>query len=54
MGQSEQMHAAFKQHQVDSDFLVIEGGGHGFRGADAERANKATAEWFAKHLTARN
>jgi acetyl esterase/lipase len=51
IGQSEQIYAAFQQNKVTSQFIVIEGGGHGFRGADADRANKATAEWFAQHLT---
>jgi dipeptidyl aminopeptidase/acylaminoacyl peptidase len=54
IGQSEQIYAAFQQRRVPSQFLVIDGGGHGFKGEDAERANKATAEWFVKHLTAPN
>jgi acetyl esterase/lipase len=54
IGQSELIYAAFQTQRVVSQFLVIEGGGHGFKGADATQANKATAEWFAKHLAARN
>lgn len=52
MAQSEQIYAAFQQSRVTSQLIVINGGGHGFKGADADRANKATAEWFVKHLTA--
>jgi acetyl esterase/lipase len=54
IAQSEQIYAALKQQHVPTDLVVIEGGGHGFKGADAQRANKATAEWFAKHLAPRN
>jgi len=54
IGQSEQLYAAFQQGRVTSRFLVIEGGGHGFKGEGAAQADKATAEWFAKHLTSAN
>ena len=52
MAQSELIYAAFQQNRVTSQLIVIDGGGHGFKGADLERANKATAEWFVKHLSA--
>lgn len=52
--QSEEIYGAFQQHSVLSQFVVIDGAGHGFTGADADQANAATAAWFAKHLTAGN
>ena len=47
---SEKMHEAFKAKGVESELMVIKGAGHGFSGKDGERANKAWAEWFEKHL----
>ena len=44
------MHDALKAEGVKSELMVIEGAGHGFIGKDAERANKAWAAWFEKHL----
>ncbi|HEX3149424.1 MAG TPA: alpha/beta hydrolase [Gemmataceae bacterium] len=35
---------------VEADLLLLEGAGHGFKGADAEKADKAMLEFFAKHL----
>ena len=52
--QSEQIYTEFQTQRVPSQLLVIDGGGHGFKGDDADKANKATAEWFAKHLIAAN
>lgn len=48
--QSEKMHEALKAKGVESELLVIEGGGHGFGGKDAQRATKAWVAWFEKHL----
>jgi acetyl esterase/lipase len=35
---------------VEAELLTIEGAGHGFKGADAEKAQQAMLEFFAKHL----
>jgi acetyl esterase/lipase len=35
---------------VETELLTLEGAGHGFRGADAERAENAMLAFFAKHL----
>ena len=47
---SEKMRDALKAQGVENDLLVIEGAGHGFRGADAQRGNEAWVGWFEKHL----
>lgn len=47
---SEIMIAELKAQQVESDFIVVKGGQHGFRGENAKLANKARLEWFKKHL----
>lgn len=47
---SEIMFAEFKEQKVVSDFIVIPGGQHGFRGENAVTANKARLEWFKKYL----
>jgi len=35
---------------VEADLLTLQGAGHGFKGADAETAERATFEFFDKHL----
>ena len=35
---------------VEAELLTLEGAGHGFKGKDAEKADKAMFEFFAKHL----
>ncbi len=35
---------------VEADLLTLEGAGHGFKGADAEKAQEALLVFFAKHL----
>ncbi len=35
---------------VEAELLTLAGAGHGFKGADAERAEKAMLAFFAKHL----
>jgi len=42
--------AAFEQAGVVSEFITIPGAGHGFEGADAERATAAMVEWFVRTL----
>ncbi len=38
---------------VEVDMLTLEGAGHGFKGADAEKAEKAMFAFFDKHLQKR-
>jgi acetyl esterase/lipase len=47
---SEIMFAELKKQKVESDFIVIPGGQHGFRGTNAKTANQARLAWFKKHL----
>ncbi len=42
---------ALKSSNIESDFLVIEGGKHGFRGENSVIANQARLAWFEKYLT---
>ena len=39
-----------KASAVEADLLTLEGAGHGFKGADAEKAEKALFEYFDKKL----
>lgn len=39
-----------KAATVEADLLTLEGAGHGFKGADAEKAEKALFEYFDKRL----
>jgi acetyl esterase/lipase len=39
-----------KASGVEAELLTLEGAGHGFKGADAEKAEKATIAWFDQHL----
>ncbi len=41
---------ALKAHDVEAGLLTIEGAGHGFKGADAETADKAMFAYFDEHL----
>jgi len=47
---SEKIHAAFQEHKVHSRLVVIEGAGHGFAGADGQRAAEAWVMWFEEQL----
>lgn len=47
---SEQAHAAYKQAGVPTEYIVMEGAGHGFRGEQAEQASEARVQWFLDHL----
>ncbi|HUQ94875.1 MAG TPA: alpha/beta hydrolase [Bryobacteraceae bacterium] len=49
---SERILAKFKESNVPAELLVIKGGGHGFRGEDATRAQAAMVAWFERHLAA--
>jgi len=35
---------------VPASFIRIEGAGHGFEGANLERATAAMVQWFQRHL----
>jgi len=43
-----------KASAVEAELLTLEGAGHGFKGADAEKADKAMFEFFDKHLKAKH
>ncbi|CAN5676057.1 hypothetical protein BH11VER1_BH11VER1_16070 [soil metagenome] len=42
-----------KACQVEAELITFEGAGHGFKGPDAEKAEKLTIEFFDKHLKAK-
>lgn len=44
------IHDRLKGADVEVELLTLEGAGHGFKGADAERAEKAMVDFFARHL----
>ena len=44
------MYAAPTKAGVPASFIRIEGAGHGFEGADLERATAAMVQWFERHL----
>ena len=46
----ETMYAALMKAGVPASFMPIRGAGHGFEGADAERASAALIQWFERHL----
>ena len=50
MIEGETMHAALTKAGVPASFIRIEGAGHGFEGADLERASAAMVQWFEQHL----
>ncbi|MGD2047183.1 MAG: alpha/beta hydrolase [Gemmatimonadota bacterium] len=47
---SERAYAAFQEAGVETDYIVMEGAGHGFRGEQAEEASAARVQWFEEHL----
>ena len=44
------MRDRLKAADVEVEFLSLEGAGHGFKGADAEKAWKAALDFFDRHL----
>ncbi|MCC7420932.1 MAG: prolyl oligopeptidase family serine peptidase [Planctomycetaceae bacterium] len=48
--QAEWIHERLKATDVEVELLTLDGAGHGFKGADAERAERAMFDFFAKHL----
>jgi acetyl esterase/lipase len=51
--QGETMYAALMKAGVPTSFMPIRGAGHGYEGADAERAFAALIRWFDQHLGVR-
>jgi len=47
---SQRIYEAFQQNKVKTQFITIEGAGHGFRGDDAKRATAAMVAWFEQTL----
>jgi dipeptidyl aminopeptidase/acylaminoacyl peptidase len=47
---SEWAYAAFQAAGVETDYIIMEGAGHGFRGEQAEQATAARVKWFQDHL----
>ena len=50
MVEGETMYGALTKAGVPASFIRIDGAGHGFEGADLERANAAMVQWFERHL----
>jgi len=50
ISQSEIMQREFEKQNVESDFITIAGGAHGFRGDHAVKANAARLAWFEQYL----
>ena len=50
LSNSERIPAAFEEHSVETNLIVMEGASHGFGGDDAVEAFKARAAWFVAHL----
>lgn len=48
--QAKWMHDKLKASAVEVELLTLPGAGHGFKGADAETAEKALIQFFDKHL----
>ncbi len=51
---SQRMIKALQENGIKSDFITLPGAGHGFRGADAEKAQAALLAWFTQTLTPTN
>lgn len=47
---SQRIYEAFQQNKVKTQFIIIEGAAHGFRGDDAKRATGAMVAWFEQTL----
>ncbi len=47
---SEKMYAAMQEARITSKFITVPGAGHGFRDADAEKAQAALVAWFEETL----
>ncbi len=51
--QAEWLIERLKAAEVEADLLTLQGAGHGFRGADEEKAEAAMLEFFDRHLQAK-
>ena len=47
---SEAMKAAYDEADLDADYHVFEGAGHGFQGDDARRSSQLAKAWFDRWL----
>jgi len=47
---SERAYAAFQAAGVKTDYIIMDGAGHGFRGEQAVEASAARVQWFVDHL----
>jgi dipeptidyl aminopeptidase/acylaminoacyl peptidase len=47
---SQRMFQALQENQVKSSFITLPGAGHGFRDADAQKAQAALVAWFEQTL----
>ena len=47
---SQIMYKALQEHRIKSNFITLPGAGHGFRDADAEKAQAALVAWFQETL----
>ncbi|MEK6324066.1 MAG: prolyl oligopeptidase family serine peptidase [Acidobacteriota bacterium] len=50
LSNSQRIYDTFQQNKVRTQFIIIEGAGHGFRGDDAKRATTAMVAWFEQTL----
>ena len=50
LGQSKLLHEALRKAGVESTLAIVEGGGHGFRGAEVGDLSSQVVEFFSKHL----
>ncbi|HEX5271803.1 MAG TPA: alpha/beta hydrolase [Gemmataceae bacterium] len=48
--QAEWLVERLKAAEVEAELLTLEGAGHGFKGADAQKAEKAMLDFFDRHL----
>jgi acetyl esterase/lipase len=51
--QAQWMHDRLKAAEVEVKLVTLPGAGHGFGGADAQRAEREMFEWFDAHLKAK-
>ena len=47
---SQRMFQALQENRIKSDFITLPGAGHGFRDADAQKAQAALVAWFEETL----
>lgn len=47
---SERVYAAYQAAGVETDYIIMEGAGHGFRDEQAAQATSARVQWFEDHL----